>query len=80
MTGDMSFDHDIPNAWLASRRGHPFWLHVVGKIMENLESLEEKGGAEEITGPVVLMKAWREYHSKIPEGEREPVKLLPKGI
>ncbi|KAJ3053826.1 hypothetical protein HK097_003292 [Rhizophlyctis rosea] len=79
MTGDMSFDHDIPNAWLASSKGHPFWLHVVGRIMGNVDSLRQ-GGAEEVTGPVVLMKAWRDYHSKVPGGEREPIKLLDKGV
>lgn len=83
MTGDTSWDHDIPNAWMASRKEHPFWLHVLGLIMKNVERRKKEGGgggAEEVTGPVALMNVWRAYHENVPVGEREPVQLLEKGM
>lgn len=78
MTGNPDWEHDIPNAWVASRKEHPFWLFVIAQIMANLDARNEEG-AEAVTGPVALIKAWRAYNQDVPEEEREPIKLLEKG-
>ena len=32
MTAEAGFVHNIPNAWMASMRRHPFWLFVLQEI------------------------------------------------
>ena len=32
MTAEAGFVHNIPNAWMASVRRHPFWLFVLQEI------------------------------------------------
>ncbi|KAJ1562432.1 hypothetical protein HK096_009887, partial [Nowakowskiella sp. JEL0078] len=43
------FPHNIPNAWLASRPGHSFWLHVLVLIQQRLE--KSSNLVEGLTGP-----------------------------
>ena len=32
MSNDTAFEHNIPNAWMASTPGHPFWLFCLQEI------------------------------------------------
>ncbi|KAJ3266918.1 hypothetical protein HK104_006001 [Borealophlyctis nickersoniae] len=77
MSTDYAHDHNIPNAWLASGKEHPFWLHVIYQIMGEVE----KGttDAEKITGPVALKRAWQAYTRRVPAREREKVTVLEPG-
>jgi hypothetical protein len=55
-----TFRHNVPNAWMISTPGHPFWLFCIAKIMQ----LTSQGynGAERLTGPVMLFEALQEYN------------------
>ncbi|KAL0489084.1 inositol phosphoceramide mannosyltransferase [Acrasis kona] len=59
MSDHFYYEHNVPNAWMISTPGHPFWLFCLSKMIE----LEAKGvnGAEYLTGPVMLYKAINEY-------------------
>ncbi|KAI9190827.1 nucleotide-diphospho-sugar transferase, partial [Polychytrium aggregatum] len=70
---DMDFKHSIPNAWMASAPGHPFWMVVINEIMKG-----RKRGvwvAEEATGPIMLRTAWMIY-SNYTSGETEQLVTL----
>lgn len=49
------FAHSVPNAVMASRPGQIFWLYVIRLMMEAAGS---DGGPEEMTGPVLLKRAF----------------------
>jgi hypothetical protein len=44
------FKHNIPNAWMASRPGHPFWLLV----LKHIQNVDKQREVEAITGPIAL--------------------------
>lgn len=68
-------DHQIPNAWMASARGHPFWIGATGPIEEARKAMEKvsierkEGGRgygrspEWVTGPVRLRTAYLSYQN-----------------
>ena len=69
MSDDIAFEHNIPNAWMASTPGHPFWLFVVGIIDHRhrqhqvsfyqwMAHVFRPLKAEYVTGPVVLKQAY----------------------
>ncbi|KAG7673905.1 putative Inositol phosphoceramide mannosyltransferase 3 [Nannochloris sp. 'desiccata'] len=67
MSTDIYFQHNIPNAWMASSPGHPFWMFVVRVIQERYTDILTKQargdtssnlGVEGITGPIVLKEAY----------------------
>lgn len=53
--------HSIPNAWMASTPGHPFWLLTTERIRDHLH---DGGTPEQITGPISLRDQVNEYFSK----------------
>ncbi|KAI9208645.1 nucleotide-diphospho-sugar transferase [Polychytrium aggregatum] len=59
MGTNTQFEHSLPNAWMASAPGHPFWMFVVNEMIKARSS--GKSGTEELTGPVVLHSAWKIY-------------------
>ena len=65
MGTDDDFVHSIPNAWMGSTPGHPFWLLP-------LESCEEhigNGAAPEyLTGPPALYDRVRDYRNSYDDG------------
>jgi mannosyltransferase OCH1-like enzyme len=67
-------DHSLPNAWMASRPGHSFWMHMINLIIKRSQDKKYER-VESITGPMALMAAYREY-MKLPEYYREPITLL----
>jgi hypothetical protein len=67
MSSDIYFGHNIPNAWMASSPGHPFWLFLARVIHERYTDILMKQasgdyssdlGVEKITGPIVLKEAY----------------------
>ncbi len=50
-------EHNIPNAWMASEPGHPFWLMVLMRIIQQ----PKDALAEEVTGPVALKQTYLHY-------------------
>ena len=68
------FQHNIPNAWMASQPGHPFWKLLILLIDANVTeaittsgstSEADKEEVEKLTGPVILKKAvdtWKCMH------------------
>jgi hypothetical protein len=59
MGDDYAYPHNVPNAWMISTPGHPFWLYCITKIMQHMT--EGGNGAEHLTGPVMLYRAAQDY-------------------
>jgi hypothetical protein len=65
MSADEGFEHNVPNAWMASTPGHPFWLFMAGVIerrthrgvVRRLWEVLRPPRAEYDTGPVILKQA-----------------------
>ncbi|KAJ1550762.1 hypothetical protein HK096_005178, partial [Nowakowskiella sp. JEL0078] len=88
-----NFKHNIPNAWMASRPGHPFWMVCLVVIGDRLKEWEEIGrvnrengvcedvkvGVEEMTGPAMLFEAVSRYNL-LPVSKVEKVYFLEPGV
>ena len=61
MGSDEESSHSIPNAWMASTPGQPFWLLILEKI--NAHS-QDGSQPEFVTGPVSLYDEINEYKLK----------------
>lgn len=72
LSDDMTFEHNVPNAWMASVPGHPFWLFCLNHITTQLNS--GRMGAEAVTGPIMLRDAVRLYRLYT---EADDLTLLP---
>jgi hypothetical protein len=63
MGTDDSFEHGIPNAWMASPPGHPFFKLMLQwtkeKVMSN-EDLDQR--PEAVTGPIALRKGIEKFN------------------
>eukprot|EP00835_Amoeboradix_gromovi_P003884 NODE_275_length_12088_cov_0.250813.p3 type:complete len:385 gc:universal NODE_275_length_12088_cov_0.250813:10068-8914(-) len=53
---DYNFIHNIPNAILGSRKGHPFWLFLINRIAF---LMHQNDGPEAMTGPIILRDSYR---------------------
>ncbi|KAK4939875.1 hypothetical protein LTR10_019943 [Elasticomyces elasticus] len=60
MGTDPGFSNSIPNAWMASTPGHPFFLLVVQSVKDSMGWGSRKG-PEDLTGPARLYKMLEEY-------------------
>lgn len=58
LSNDYQFMHNIPNAWMASVPGHPFWTFLLVSI---LEDKRWHVFPEASTGPIRLGEALQEY-------------------
>jgi hypothetical protein len=47
MSEDLDHGHNIPNAWIGSVAGHPFWIYLLKSIAE---TAQDYGGVEYTTG------------------------------
>ena len=76
MGDNPGFEHSIPNAWMASNPGHPFFLQPVlnvHKYMQNTSFADGHGfvSAEGLTGPIALRQAIMEYEvNRVKHGNR----------
>ncbi|KAJ3070825.1 hypothetical protein HK102_006576, partial [Quaeritorhiza haematococci] len=70
--------HSVPNAWMASRPGHPFWLYCLNAITNSFMDPSdpvERRKPEFVAGPVMLHRVYFDY---ITDCERDPVFILDK--
>ncbi|KAJ3293230.1 hypothetical protein HDU79_000599 [Rhizoclosmatium sp. JEL0117] len=69
--------NQIPNAWMASKPGHPFWMHAA-KLMMTLAEEKREMSVEEMTGPIVIYRSFYEYDAlrKEKKDELDPVTLV----
>ncbi|KAG5926286.1 hypothetical protein E4U53_003114, partial [Claviceps sorghi] len=61
------FEQSIPNAWMASSPGHPFFLEAIEHVVELYNKSLAEGQwrpAEDTTGPLVLRKSVIRYEEK----------------
>ncbi|PFH59577.1 hypothetical protein XA68_12145 [Ophiocordyceps unilateralis] len=75
MGDDPDFQHSIPNAWMLSTPGHPFFLHFLRTIDEQVMDIKANNkswpDAESLTGPVALREAIAKYEEdKVRRGRR----------
>jgi hypothetical protein len=65
MGTDTGFSNSIPNAWMASTPGHPFFLLVLESVMKSIaDGLSENDGPESVTGPARLYDMVNDYSAK----------------
>src|SRR5271156_6482972 len=57
------FVHSVPNAWMASPPGHPFFLLLLRTAQRQMRE-HGQGTPEELTGPVALHKTIGVYQNK----------------
>ncbi|KAF7558190.1 hypothetical protein G7Z17_g123 [Cylindrodendrum hubeiense] len=82
MGTDMTYEQSIPNAWMASSPGHPFFLRPLEFAHDELEKstsylrqlLWKTPNAEHMTGPIALRKTIMAYRYS---GAEDEVVLLP---
>jgi mannosyltransferase OCH1-like enzyme len=75
IAGDEDFEHDIPNAWMASKPGSDFWLLNINLAAQR--SFSYPHSAETVTGPVVLKDSVRLWGLM---GKGSEIKLLEPGL
>ncbi|KAI8806337.1 nucleotide-diphospho-sugar transferase [Cladochytrium replicatum] len=66
MGEDWTWEHNVPNAWLASRPRHGFWLHLLHRVIwlwnkHKEDFLAERIRVEALTGPEALYRAVEDY-------------------
>jgi mannosyltransferase OCH1-like enzyme len=54
---DAIYAHSLPNALMASVKGHPFWMDVIRMISER----KNESQVEYVTGPIVLLDTYLKY-------------------
>ncbi|KAJ1336525.1 hypothetical protein BSLG_007309 [Batrachochytrium salamandrivorans] len=76
MSDDYLFDNNIPNAWMGSIPGHPFWLFLLKRISSN----ELPGRVEAVAGPMALREgavAYSAFHGVV---NTFPIHYVEPGI
>ena len=68
MGAESGFQHSIPNAWMASTPGHPFWVLPLESCQNNIWSGRMP---EMLTGPVALYDSIKDYNENFDEGKGE---------
>ena len=66
MGTDDSFPHSIPNAWMGSTPGHPFWLLPLESASANVNS---GASPESLTGPEALYSMVDRYNNDFDQGQ-----------
>lgn len=72
MGPDRTFEHSIPNAWMASKAGHRFWMACAEDMIEEAKKKPWEG-AEYLTGPVMLFRVLKKYNET---SSKDPVTVL----
>lgn len=67
MGTDDSFPHSIPNAWMGSTPGHPFWLLPLEFTSDNVNN--EGASPESLTGPEALYHMVERYQNDFDQGQ-----------
>ncbi|KAK9321818.1 nucleotide-diphospho-sugar transferase [Lipomyces orientalis] len=69
MGADDQFEQSIPNAWMASTPGHPFFLLPLESAVHKLSSKSENASPESFTGPIALKEAITTYFDKYSDSD-----------
>lgn len=75
MSLNKTYEHNIPNAFMLSKPGHPVWLWIIRLVMNRLDS----GHAEFVTGPMVMkdgIDAYMKFGVAGPD-RVDGIKILP---
>lgn len=73
MGPDYHYEHSIPNAWMASKPGHVFWMWCARWIMEN-KHLWHKS-VEGTAGPIMIFSVLNAYGRHVFEEEKNGKKM-----
>jgi len=77
MGKDPKFGNSIPNAWMASSPGHPFFWLTLSYVSEN--SQHWRGSVEALTGPIALHKQVNIYQQTDTTALSRAVQKSPLG-
>ncbi len=76
MDSDANFEHSIPNAWMASSPGHPFFLVLPAHVDRRVRESTSDDDPEHLTGPVALRDAIARYEKeKVRDGDELGVEI-----
>jgi hypothetical protein len=75
MGSDTEFGDSIPNAWMASSKGHPFFWLPISYVLDHHRLY--KGAVEALTGPIALHKQVNVYQHTTPAELSRQVKQSP---
>ncbi|KAH7020758.1 uncharacterized protein B0I36DRAFT_252631 [Microdochium trichocladiopsis] len=91
MGSDFNFEHHLPNAWMASTPGHPFFLLPIESIKAEVDRSQRPlagywydwPSAEQMTGPIALRESIIQYAARQKDGSSsngvpERIVLLPQ--
>jgi|ERR1700761_4282427 len=78
MGSDTKFRDSIPNAWMASSPGHPFFWLPVSYVSDH--SRESGVSIESLTGPIALRRQINVYKQNSPAAVSLQVQQSPLGI
>ena len=73
MGTEAAFGQSLPNAWMASTPGHPFWLLPLESVSKDIGSGLQP---EDLTGPGALYNAHQEYEKIRESGETNGISEL----
>ena len=88
MGADFNFPHNVPNAWLASVPGHPFWVFVLKDIVKWWEEESLKGEqalkeayVEAVAGPARVYQSAMRFAAKFKDVLTvSPVRYVEEGL
>ena len=73
MGKDEDWEHNIPNAFMASIPDHPFWWYCISRVMLSHVEDDRWDYIEATTGPAMLKEALIDYRTKC----RDDIQILP---
>ena len=73
MGKDEDWGHNIPNAFMASAPGHPFWWYCISRVMLTHIEDDRWDYVEATTGPAMLKEALTDYRTQC----RDDITILP---
>lgn len=73
MGKDEDWEHNIPNAFMASVPNHPFWWYCISRVMLSRVEDDRWDYIEATTGPAMLKEALTDYQTKC----RDDIHVLP---
>ncbi|EGF76953.1 hypothetical protein BATDEDRAFT_92119 [Batrachochytrium dendrobatidis JAM81] len=76
MSRDYAFHDNIPNAWMGSAPGHPFWLHLLRMIRDR----PIDGRIESMSGPTIMYQALKEFEQKYYNESMPPITYMAKEL
>ena len=72
--------HSIPNSFMASVPGHPFWMFCLAKMLSVHFKRDVGSYVERMTGPIMLKQALEEYSASKQSKIDPDVVVLPQPL